>query len=61
MTGIDWLIKNKEWVFSGIGVSLIALIFRFLVKRRELSQSQKGGSNSVNIQAGRDIHLKKSK
>ena len=23
----DWLIKNKEWLFSGIGISVIAVLF----------------------------------
>jgi hypothetical protein len=24
---IDWIIQNKEWVFSGAGVAIISLIF----------------------------------
>lgn len=25
----DWIIANKEWLFSGIGVSVIGLIYAF--------------------------------
>lgn len=25
----DWLIKNKEWLFSGIGISVIAVLFAY--------------------------------
>ncbi len=30
---IDWIVQNKEWVFSGIGVAIITLILGFLFKK----------------------------
>lgn len=24
---IDWLIENKQWVFSGVGATIVAIIF----------------------------------
>lgn len=56
----DWLIQNKEWVFGGVGVAaitgLIALLRR---KSNGPSQNQRSGSNSTNVQAGRDVGLNK--
>ena len=31
---IDWIIKNKEWIFSGIGAVFLAGLFGWLFKRR---------------------------
>lgn len=33
---IDWVILNKEWVFSGIGVAIITLILGFLFKKESV-------------------------
>lgn len=29
---IDWVLKNKEWIFSGIGIPIIVIIFKFSKK-----------------------------
>jgi hypothetical protein len=59
---IDFILKNKEWIFSGIGVVLavgfIKLILLFFKRRnlhREPSQSQDTHGSSTAYQAGRDI------
>lgn len=49
---VDWLIANKEWVFSGIGVMLLGLFIG-----RSAWQRQRSGDNSTNNQAGRDINV----
>lgn len=55
---MQWLIDNKEWVFSGAGVFLITLIIGvFIKKKRASKQIQKSGSNSTNYQAGGDIKI----
>lgn len=47
---IEYIINNKEWVFSGIGVAAISwFLFR---KSTGSSMSQKGGKGSTNIQVG---------
>lgn len=51
---IDWISKNYEWIFSGIGVLLVSLLF---VKKGN-SQNQKSGDNSTNIQVGGDLNIK---
>jgi hypothetical protein len=59
---IDYILNNKEWIFSGIGVVLlvafIKLIRRFFKRRSgyvEPSQSQVTQAGSTAYQAGRDI------
>ena len=59
---IDFILNNKEWIFSGIGVVLVVgfikLILRFLKGREphpEPGQSQVTQGRSTAYQAGRDI------
>jgi len=55
---IVWLAKNKEWVFSGAGVFVVSVIVALLFRRSDNGkQNQSSGANSVNIQAGKDIHI----
>jgi hypothetical protein len=59
---MQWLVDNKEWVFSGIGVALLAALVNFIFlkwNRSFLSQKQKSGKNSTNYQAGGDINVGK--
>jgi len=53
---IDWLIKNKEWFFSGLGVTIISIVVG-LIFREKSSLSQKSGNNSINYQAGESINI----
>lgn len=51
---LDYLIANKEWIFGGIGVSVISwLLFR--PSGNKSSMSQQGGDNSTNIQVGGNV------
>lgn len=56
---IDWFSNNKEWVFSGVGITVLSLISHFFYKQKPPSSQQqiKSGNNSVNIQIGRDINI----
>lgn len=63
---IDWLITNKEWLFSGAGIyiissimSLLAIFFSIFLFRRKTKFSQNANSkdNSLIIQGGRDISV----
>lgn len=41
---IDWFFQNKEWVFSGIGLSVAAVLFagiRSLFSKRKKEKEQK--------------------
>ena len=56
---MHWLIDNKEWLFSGIGVfiiSIILLFFKRRKKRKKIIMRQKSGQNSTNIQIGGDFN-----
>ncbi|WP_368223915.1 hypothetical protein [Aeromonas sp. s4] len=53
---LDWIITNKEWLFSGIGgVIITILVGVFMRSGNQLKQSQKSGDNSNNYQAGTSI------
>ncbi len=57
---LDWLIQNKEWVFGGVGVAIITGVVGFLKRSSTgVNQSQHSGSNSTNVQSGRDVNLNK--
>jgi hypothetical protein len=55
---MNWVIENKEWVFSGIGVFIISFIATLILKSRYNKQSQKLGNQSTGIQVGGDISIK---
>ena len=59
---LHWIIDNKQWLFDGLGVAVpIALLgwigTRLFGRRESNGQTQHGGSNSVNIQAGRNARI----
>ncbi|BCB61895.1 hypothetical protein HaloA020_25960 [Halomonas sp. A020] len=61
----DWINQNRDWFFSGIGVTLLtfsAYIFRFFIRRKQpqgntQSTSQIANDNIVNIQGGGDLAI----
>ncbi len=57
---LEWVIANKDWLFSGIGVAIATWIVRFLYMRGQKGPSQniQSGENTTNIQAGRDVTYK---
>jgi hypothetical protein len=60
-----WINDNREWLFSGIGVTIIAIIgsvLAWLRRRRHstrgaVQQTARSGNASQNIQAGRDVNI----
>lgn len=55
---LDFFIKNKEWLFSGIGVLIISTIMTLLFKKKSVqSLNQVSGNNSTNIQASGNINV----
>jgi len=34
----NWIVKNKEWLFSGIGVLLLTLLIAFFRRKRKAIQ-----------------------
>ena len=52
---MEWIINNKEWIFSGIGVAVVSLIIGLFLKQKPIQSTkmeQKSGNNSTNIQIG---------
>ncbi|MEK3821359.1 hypothetical protein MKY20_20000 [Cytobacillus sp. FSL W8-0315] len=55
---MSWIVENREWIFSGIGVSVFGIL-GYLIKRKtnkdKTSQTITSGDNSHNIQGGNDV------
>lgn len=52
---IEYLIGNKEWIFSGIGVTILSwFIFR---NSNKTKMTQKSGNHSTSIQVGGDLSV----
>lgn len=45
---LGWLCGNKEWIFSGIGLTVISFIARFFFKKKK-SNTGNHQSSSFNI------------
>ncbi|WP_422448086.1 hypothetical protein [Thermoanaerobacterium sp. DL9XJH110] len=58
----NWLIANKEWIFSGIGVAVLTVIFSLFKSKRDkrINQKQIAGDSSMNIQIGEIVKINKS-
>lgn len=57
---LDWIINNKEWLFSGIGVVVLGGIAALIRRRKSTStplQKQKSGHHSSSVQIGGDINI----
>lgn len=55
---MDWLIENKEWLFSGIAIAIPLAIAGWVLSSKSQKQIQKGGKGSTNIQVGGSINIK---
>lgn len=52
---LDYLIANKEWIFSGIGVSVLSWLIFIFRNPEKGGMSQNSGDNSTNIQVGGNV------
>ncbi|WP_353254247.1 hypothetical protein [Salinisphaera sp. PC39] len=54
-----WVIDNKEWLFSGVGLAVVAWVGRLIFKKTSASSTQtiRSGDGSTNVQAGRDVNI----
>lgn len=44
---MNWIIENKDWIFSGVGVALIGLIFNLWRREKMTGSKTKNTSNSL--------------
>lgn len=64
---LGWLCGNKEWIFSGIGLTVISFIARFLFKKKKSdvgnhqSSSFNIGSHITQVNGNYTVNGKKSK
>jgi len=52
---IDWLVQNKEWMFSGLAIAIPVAFFGWVRNKKKpqnTTQQQVTGNNSVNNQVG---------
>lgn len=56
---LNWVVDNKEWLFSGAGFVLISWVGRLLFKKMRTSSKQtiRSGHSSNNVQAGGNIYI----
>lgn len=59
---VQWITNNKEWLFSGLLVAVpIAFVgWLFAARRSRLSQTQRSGDNSFNIQVGGNLKMRRN-
>lgn len=55
---MDWLIENREWLFSGIAIAIPLAIVGWVLSSKSKKQVQKGGKGSTNLQVGGSINIK---
>jgi len=55
---MDWIIQNKDWLFSGIAIAIPIALIGWYVSNKSNKQIQKGGNNSTNIQIGGNLNVK---
>lgn len=54
---MEWIIENKDWLFSGIAIAVPLAIVGWFISTRGNKQIQKGGKNSTNIQVGGNFKI----
>ncbi|NFG24857.1 hypothetical protein FDF11_13430 [Clostridium botulinum] len=57
---MKWIIENVDWIFSGIGVTiLVSLVGIFMKKKLDNKNSQtiNSGNSSTNIQGGKNVNV----
>lgn len=57
---MDWILDNKDWLFSGIAIAIPLAIIGWLIGKKKNSQTQNSGDNSTNIQVGKSIKFNKT-
>ena len=57
---VAWIFDNKQWLFSGLGLALVAGVWRLVIKKRDSSFTQtiRSGDNSTNVQVGGNGNIK---
>lgn len=53
------IVEHYQWVFSGAGIALFGGLIAFFKRNKAsgITQKQKSGNNSTNIQAGGNVEF----
>jgi hypothetical protein len=56
---IAWVIENKDWLFSGVGLTVFYWVGALFFKKTNTSSTQtiRSGDSSTNVQAGRNVNI----
>lgn len=57
-TIMEWIINNKEWIFSGAGVIILAAIIKYFWSKKD-TKSELKTDHSINQSMGTDINAPK--
>lgn len=58
---MEWIMENKEWLFSGLGISVLGIVGYFLKRNKGKDKSNQtitSGNDSTNIQGGNNVKVK---
>lgn len=47
---VEWIISNKEWIFSGLGIAIISAFFAILK-----TKIPKGGEGNLNVSGDKNV------
>ncbi|KAA6336469.1 hypothetical protein EZS27_015378 [termite gut metagenome] len=56
---IEWIIKNKEWIFSGIGILFISGI-GWLLKRIFCKKKKSKPERTINLQGKKSVYIERN-
>jgi len=48
MNWINWIIENREWIFGGVGITIIVGLIRFFIKKPEDIWKEKNINKNIN-------------
>ena len=51
------MFENKEWLFSGVLISVPIALMGWFFSNKKLQQNQRSGNNSTNIQVGESFTI----
>lgn len=53
---MNWILENKEWIFSGIGVAIIGYLIKLFMKKRsskkQINKNNSKNTNKIKINIG---------
>jgi hypothetical protein len=53
---LDWILENKEWLFSGVGIVMISSVLGIIFKsKKSPNQNIEAGNGSNNVQGGKNV------